>query len=458
LLQSLNLFLADSELAQRRSAPRFGDLPEIREQRVLRVITRNSPATYFLWRGKLMGFDYELAKRFAREQGLRLEVVVPQRNEDPLAVLLEGRGDILAAGLTPSALHRERGLSFSVPYNYVSQVVVGRASEDAPIGIGALAGRAIHVQAGSPYWEALEPLRETAGFSLHPAPSHLDAQDLIGLVADGSYDLTVADSHILDIELTWRDDVAAAFVLGPPVGVSWVVRESNPRLLASVDAFLSREYRGTFYNVIYQKYFKDPKKIRRHQEYRTRSGQLSPYDHLVQRHAEANGLDWRLIISQMYQESEFDPRARSFAGAVGLLQVLPRTGEAMGFSDLEDPATNIEAGIRHLAWVRDRFEDDLPFWERTWFALAAYNAGHAHVFDARRIAAERGLDPDVWFDNVERAMLLLARAEYARQATHGYCRGSEPVQYVREIRSRYEAYLETLAAAPPPVEIARAGL
>jgi membrane-bound lytic murein transglycosylase F len=112
---------------------------------------------------------------------------------------------------------------------------------------------------------------------------------------------------------------------------------------------------------------------------------------------------------------------------------------------LEDPETNIRAGLSYLAWVRERFEEGLPVRDRMWFTLAAYNAGAGHVRDARRLAAQRGLNPDRWFDNVERAMLLLSRPEYARNSRHGYCRGSEPVQYVRKIRSRYEAYLDMLA-------------
>jgi membrane-bound lytic murein transglycosylase F len=129
--------------------------------------------------------------------------------------------------------------------------------------------------------------------------------------------------------------------------------------------------------------------------------------------------------------------------------VLPQTGEQLGAPELDDPVANIRAGVEYLAWVRERFEDDLPYWERMWFTLAAYNAGHGHVVDARRLAEELGYDPDRWFGNVERAMLLLSRPEYARKARHGYCRGSEPVSYVREIRSRYEAYLETLTASVP---------
>ncbi len=148
----------------------------------------------------------------------------------------------------------------------------------------------------------------------------------------------------------------------------------------------------------------------------------------------------------MYQESRFDPRARSFAGAQGLMQVLPRTAEEFGLNDLDDPETAIHAGVRYLDWVRERFEDELPVRDRMWFALAAYNAGPGHVRDARRLAASMGLNPNRWFDNVERAMLLLSRREYANAAQHGYCRCNEPVQYVREIQTRYNAYVETVGS------------
>ncbi len=449
LLQNVNLFLAEAQLTQRRKQPRFGDLDEIRERRVLRVLTRNSPVTYFLWRGKLMGFEYELAQRFAQRQGLRLEIIVPQEQEEKnlLTMLLEGKGDVVAAGLTPTGIDQERGVAFSRPYNYVAPMVVARPGGAAPQGLADLAGRAVHVQHSSPYWEMLARMQPEVGFALLAAPEEFDTEEMIALVADGTYDLSIADSHSVDIENTWRDDVDTAFPLSEAMPVSWAVRESNPELLAAVDRFVTLEYRGLFYNVIYDKYFHDRKRIRRHQEYRTQSGELSPYDRIVKRQAEKHGFDWRLIVSQIYQESEFDPGALSFAGAVGLLQVLPRTAEQLGLGDLDNPEANIAAGVEYLAWVRERFEDELPYWERMWFTLAAYNAGHGHVLDARRLAAKLKLDPDRWSGNVERAMLLLARPEHALQAQHGYCRGSEPVNYVREIRSRYEAYLQTLVSS-----------
>ena len=451
LLRHLNRFLSESQLARRRDELHTGDLTKIREKKVLRLLTRNSAATYFLWRGRLMGFEYELAHEFARSQGLRMDVIVPRRGEDLLTMLLRGEGDLVAAALTTTDERRRMGVAFSRPYNYVSQVVVAPVSDGSLSGPEDLAHRTIYVRHSSAYWNTLTRLRASGvPLILQAAPEHLETEEIIGLVAGDIYPLTVADSHILEIELTWRDDVAAAFPLGDPVPLAWAVRESNPELLAAVDGFLEMEYRGLTYNVLHRKYFEDPKKIRRHITYRTGSSALSPYDDVVKRYADKHGFDWRLIVAQIYEESGFDPTARSFAGAVGLLQVLPRTAEELGVGNLEDPETNIRAGLDYLAWVRERFEEDLSVRDRMWFTLAAYNVGAGHVRDARRLAAQKGLNPDRWFDNVERAMLLLSRPEYARKVRHGWCRGSEPVQYVREIQSRYEAYLDMLAKDQQP--------
>jgi membrane-bound lytic murein transglycosylase F len=442
--------LSDFQLTRRREEVHTGDLAEIRRKRVLRILTRNSAATYFLWRGKLMGFDYELARFLADSLDLRLDVVVPQRGEDLLTMLVEGHGDLIAASLTPSDAHRQKGVEFTRPYNYVSQVVVAPAGEDNLGSVEDLADRTVYVRHSSPYWSTLTKVRDTGiPIILQAAPEHLETEELVALVAHNIYPLTVADSHILDIELTWRDDVKAAFPIGDPVPLSWAVRDSNPDLLAAVNAFLDKEYRGLTYNVLRSKYFENPKKIRQHVKYRSKDGALSPYDDLVKRYSEEYGFDWRLIVALVNQESGFDPRARSFAGAVGLLQVLPRTGRDMGVTNLLDPESNIRAGLSYLSWVRERFDEDLPVRDRMWFTLAAYNVGAGHVRDARRVATEIGLNPDRWFDNVERAMLLLSRPEYARRAQHGYCRGREPVDYVREIQSRYEAYLGTLASRQP---------
>jgi membrane-bound lytic murein transglycosylase F len=144
----------------------------------------------------------------------------------------------------------------------------------------------------------------------------------------------------------------------------------------------------------------------------------------------------------MYQESRFNPKARSEVGARGLMQLMPRTAKAMGVKNASDPALNIKGGIKYLDWLRDRFDSDLPISERLWFTLASYNAGAGHVHDARRLARQMGYDPNRWFDHTEKAMLLLMKKEYASKARFGYVNGVEPVNYVRDIRERFEAYVE----------------
>lgn len=450
LLQSLDQYLMAAQLARREGLQHVDDLAGIKERKVLRMLTRNTAATYFLWRGKLMGFEYELVNQFAMQHGLRLEVIVPPIGQDLLPWLRAGRGDIVAAAMTPTKEREKDGIVFSHPYNYVSQQIVGRKGGKVPMRLEELAGRKVFVRRSSAYWDTLEKLLdEGIEFELIPAPEDFETEEIIARVADGEYDLTLADSHILKIELTWRDDIQEGLTLtDEPVRLAWAVRESNPELIAAVNEFIDREYKGLFYNVIYDRYFEDQRKIHRHVAERINGadGTISPYDDLVKTYAEKYGFDWRLVVAQMYQESGFDPAARSFAGAVGLMQILPSTGEEMGLDDLHDPETGILAGIRYLDWVRDRFESDLSVKDRMWFTLAAYNAGPGHVRDARRLARQLGLNPNRWFGNVERAMLLLSRPQYASKARYGYCRCREPVKYVREIRARFNAYVETVGA------------
>jgi membrane-bound lytic murein transglycosylase F len=448
LLARLDRFLTDAQLTARSDTVHLEDLPEIKQRRVLRQLTRNSAATYFLWRGQLMGFEYDLMKEFARQQRLRLEVIVPPSGEDLLPWLREGRGDVVAAALTPTEERMEGGVAFTRPYNYVEQVIVARADEHGLNGPEDLAGRTVWVRPSSAYRQTLEHLQANGiDVEIGDAPEDMETEEIIAQVALGDYDLTLADSHIVDIEVNWRDDVKATFALTNLLPLSWAVRESNPELYAALNEFLQQEYRGLYYNIIYERYFRDARKIRTHRQDRADLvGDLSPYDATVKKYAEHYGFDWRLVVAMMYEESRFNPRARSFAGATGLMQVLPRTADEFGFEDLHDPEEAIHAGVKYLDWVRDRFEADLGVQDRMWFTLAAYNAGAGHVRDARRLASQLGLNPNKWFGNVERAMLLLSRPQYAQAAQHGYCRCGEPVRYVRNVRSRYNAYVETIGA------------
>ena len=448
LLRELDRFLSIEQLTTLANGERYGDLADIKRHGVLRIVTRNNAATFFLWRGEQVGFEFELLREFAERHGLHVEVVIAPQHASLFEMLERGAGDVAAASLPIDVPPRTEGVAMTRPFNYVYDYLVARHDDDSILGIEDLAGRAVTVRPSSAHWRTLERFRN-AGLKLDiaPAPEDAETETLIAAVGEGRVDLTVAASHVLDIELGYRTDVRKAFSLRGPVALGWAVRRDNSELLAALNAFLDKEYRGLFFNVVYQKYFENPTRMQLHRKERidhVHADSLSPYDELVQREAAKHHFDWRLIVAQMYQESRFNPRARSPAGAIGLMQLLPRTAKEFGVRKLRDPEQSVRAGVAYLAWLHSRLEPELTVKDRIWFALAAYNAGFGHVTDARKLASGRlGLDPDRWFDNVELAMRLLSKRAYYRNTTHGYVRGREVVNYVRQIRERYRSYLQT---------------
>lgn len=445
LLKALNRYLNQQQLLRKQEVTYKDDFDAIKKRKTLRVLTRNNSASYFLWRGELLGFEFELVKAFAKKHKLRLEVIVAPNHEQLIPMLKQGKGDIIAAFMTATKEREQQGIAFSRHHHFASEIIVTRSNDKTLNKLEDLNGRTIYVRRSSAYWSSLEKLKSNdINFEIKAAPETMETEEIIGKVASGEYDLTLADSHILDIELTWRDDIKAAFPIGEPRKNAWAVRKENQKLLNAINQFIKKEYKGLFYNITYKKYFKNPHKIKKHKKDRVDlnpDGSISPYDNFVKKYAKQYGFDWRMIVSQMYQESRFDPKAKSWVGAKGLMQVMPRTAKELKLTHLEDPETGIHAGIKYLEWVRNRFEKELDVQDRIWFALAAYNAGQGHVKDARRLAKQMGWNPNRWFNNVEKAILLLSKKEYAKKARHGYVRGTEPVNYVRHIKDRYNAYV-----------------
>jgi membrane-bound lytic murein transglycosylase F len=449
LRAALDAFLVERALTEHRDRLVTADLDGIRKRGVLRVLTRNSPVTYFLHRGEQAGFDYQMAKLAAEALKVRLEVVVPPTYEQLITWLKEGRGDVIAAALTATP-ERAKQVAFSTPYLYVDEVLVQRAGAAKPESLDALKGQAIHLRKSSSHFGTMSVLAAQHGFTLVEEPEDMDTETLIDRVARGEIPYTVTDSHILAAERVYRDDVEAALTVpgqGEPAGkdghygIAFAVRQENPKLRAFLDGFVKKTYRGVDYNVSRRRYFEGhrdeaPATV----ETALATGAISPYDPLVQSYSARYGLDWRLMVAQMFQESRFDPKARSWVGAQGLFQVMPATGKELGFRKLEDPDQGIHAGVKYMHQLIGRIAPEIPFKQRLRFALASYNAGLGHVLDARRIAQEQGLDPNRWFGNVEKAMLMLEKPKYYRRARHGFCRGSEPVKYVSEIQTRYGNY------------------
>ena len=415
-----------------------GDLGEIKKRGSVRILTRNNAVSYFLHKGTQQGFDYELMKLFAKDNGLRLDVVVPPESGDLIPWLLDGHGDVIAAQMTATDARKEK-VAFSDPYLTADEVLVQKAGEKPIASVDELKGKTVVVRKSSSYAQTLAGI---PGVKVEFAAEDKETEELVADVAAGKIPLTVADSNIAAVELSYRSDVQASLAVKSAQPIAYGARKENKALLAALNEFVKKRFRGLEYNVLKKQYFENKRIIESaHDDDVRTTGVISAYDELVKQRSQEYGLDWRLMTSQAYEESHFDPNAKSWVGAQGLFQVMPATGKEMGFDNLTDPDQGIHAGVQYMAKLIDQFEPDLPFKQRVRFALASYNAGKGHVDDARRLATEMGLSPDKWFKNVEKAMLLLQQPKYSRKARHGYCRGEEPVKYVSEIQSRYDNYL-----------------
>lgn len=447
LLKLLNSFLK-SELPQYKRKSFKGDLPEIKKLGILRVLTRNNPSSYFIHRGVLMGFEYEVVKEFAKRNGLQPVMIVPPRWNDLVPWLLEGKGDIIAASMAVTEKRKDiKGISFSLPYLDVSKKIVARKKDNAVNGLKDLKGRTIVVRKNSSYWETLEKLRDGGiGFRLIAAPDEFETYEIIQSVSDGKYDLTVADDNILNAELLHNPGIKATFNIGAPDKYSWVVREEDTQLKQAVDDFFRKEYKKEFLNVLYNKYFKSVKTAVETRPVFSGKGvfSVSPFDSLIKRYSNIYDFHWCLVASQIYQESQFNPNIKAWDGGMGLMQLMPATASMMGCRNVFAPDDNIQAGLKYMSSIRKKLDVDIAHKDKLCFTLASYNGGYGHLLDARRLAIEMELDPDKWYGNVEKALSLLTKPEYSSKARYGYCASPIVINYVNNIMLRYFQYLEEL--------------
>lgn len=448
LKEKVDAYLFVHTLTRHHERVHKDDLAGMKERGRLRMITRNNAMTYFIHRGRQIGFEYELMKRYAEQQNLRLEIVIPPSHEEMITFLNEGRGDIIAAAMSNTA-ERANQVAFTDRYMDVEEVVVVRADGVAIEDVDDLAGKTVHVRESSAFYETLTTLQQSLdSLTVVTVPEDMETEDILAAVDSGEYDVTVCDSNLLRVEQAYGRNLKAAFTV-KSAQLGWAVRNDAAGFLASLNEFIAKEHRGLYYNMIRKRYFQNKRNIGRALDSLRSdiSGLISPYDETVKKYADRFDLDWRLIVAQMYHESKFDPNAESWVGAQGLMQVMPGTARELGVTDVTRPEQGIKAGVTYLRRMLDRFDPGIPLESRIRFALAAYNAGYGHVLDARRLASQSGLDPNRWFENVEVGMGMLEKPQFYKNARYGYCRGSEPVHYVRLIQDRYEAYVAVLNTA-----------
>ncbi|GAB5410213.1 MAG: transglycosylase SLT domain-containing protein [Balneolaceae bacterium] len=435
--------------------PVVRDLAEIKRGGVLRMITSYSSGAYFLYRGIQVGFEYELVREFARKNDLALEVVIPAEDENPYDLLNSGEGDLIAANYTITP-ERDAIVDFTRPYNLVSQIIiVSERIGFEPESITDLAGIPITIRRNSSYFQELKALQDE-GFdiTINLVSEEMDTETLLFQVANGTYVATVADDNIFSASNKYMGGLIKGPTIAERDEIAWAIRENASDLEAKLNRFLYQHFkydengvpkRSTFLNVLRKKYYEESSQIEDYfnPDFQTRQfGNISPYDSLMQRVAEEFDLDWVMLTAIAAQESKFDPYSESWAGARGIMQVLPRFSEVQKDS-LYVPEINVREGARIIKEHLEHYSymDSTNQWK---IALATYNAGMGHVADARRLSIDQNKNPNEW-EPISESLLKLMQRRYYQNARYGFCRGIETVRYVNEIMNRYNTYQAILA-------------
>ncbi len=440
------------------------DLEHIKARGKLIALTLNSSSTYFVYRGHAMGYEYELLSRFAKSLGVALEIkLIPDVNA-MFDQLNKGEGDVIACNL---AINKDRlaHARFSRPYNFTRQVLVQRLPEGwermstrelnkhivtSPI---ELIGKKVYVNRSSSFFSRLHSLENEIGgdIDIIRVPGYIDTEKLIQRVANGEIDYTVSDDNIAHLNATYYPNIDVSVQLSFPQQVGWAVRQNSLQLLDAINTWFDKNHGSSTHAYIYNKYFKASKdQLERFtSEYSSlQGGRISDYDELLKEYSIIIDWDWRLLAAQMYQESKFREDARSWAGAFGLMQLMPATAAAYGVRPNSPPEEHIRAAILYLSWLDDYWKERIfDENERVNFILASYNAGLGHVRDAMNLAVSLGYDPHQWNGNVAECMLLKSQPQYytADVVKHGYCRGKEPYNYVKSILAQYEHYKKVIS-------------
>lgn len=436
------------------------DLDEILASGKLVALTDFSSSSYFIFKGVPMGFEYELLQRFCDEIGVDLSIRIVNDMDSVIYLLNRNEGDVIAANYTVTN-RRKRKVTYTEPVLETRQVLVQRLPEkwwtmtreqmnkSLIRSAAGLVGKEVYVRKESSFYTRLLNLMDEMGGIIDiEFAEGIGTERLIEMVSTGEIKYTVADENVAVLNKAYFPNIDVSTPLSFTQNVAWACRRNSPTLIDTLNAWIQNFKRTEAFAVIHLKYFKarTQHKERVLSEYSSLKGsKISPYDALIKEEAKRIGWDWKLLAAMIYRESKFVPDSEAWTGASGLMQLIPETAERFGADSLGDPRQNIHAGVSFLqtisAYWSERLDDStqvIPF------SLASYNVGLGHVLDARRLTQKYGGDTASW-ESVATYLELKSQPQYYRDeaARHGYCRGSEPVNYVRNIMMLWEHYQNT---------------
>lgn len=425
------------------------DLDSIKARGELRVLTLSGSTSYFIYKGEKRGYEYELAKRFADELGVELTIVVAPNISQLTQMLHDKAGDLIAYDI-PITTDTKTEVLHCGPERINAQVLI--QTDDNPItDVVELVGKNVYVERGSKYAERINNLNNElgGGIVIHCIDSDTIAtEDLIEMVSKGEIPYTLADETLARLNRTYYNNIDIFLSVSFPQRSQWAVRNDSPQLAQALDRWIEQNKDSDELRAITQRYFESSKQYTSSSILSIAQGRISEYDEIFKQEAEKIGWDWRLLASIAYHESRFDSSVVSWAGARGVMQLMPATAAAFGVSEdsIALPEPNIRAAAQSLKSVEGSMKRIEDSEERMKFILAAYNSGVGHVFDAIALAEKYGKNPQIWYGEVEEAMLMKINPEYYNDEVcrFGYLRGGQTTSYVREVISLYNYYCEKI--------------
>ena len=433
------------------------DLDSIRKKGKLVAVTDFNSTDYFIYKGDPMGFNYELLKSFSDNIGIDLEIIPENQPDKALRMLKTGEADLLAFNLSLDS-SGNKDIRYTIPIGETKQVLIQRKPRNwRSLSVDivdtklvrsqkGLTGKTIYVPAGSSYAEQLITLAKETGNQINIIEVPFESEKLIQNVASGAIDYTICDENLAVVNSTYFPIIDVSTPISLPHKITWGIRKNNSdKLLSALNRWMTIYKLTGSYELLYAKYFKNARSIAivNSDLYALNTGKVSPYDDMIKKFSPSINWDWRLLASLICQESHFNPGVESYAGAFGLMQIMPETGKNFGIDITSSPENNLRAGIRYIKWLSSIFSPKISDEnERIYFILAAYNAGPGHVLDAMKLAEKNGMDPEKWNGNVALWLLKKSLPQYYNDSVvkSGYFRGVESVRFVSQILERYEHY------------------